>query len=128
MRKRPELALETVLAELKMPLIYQGQQPERAYVVLQKHEKQVHVSTSDDDLEQQMETLMSEMWVPLGFVAYYGEASNPVTRPLSWYSELLVRDERRYGQLCRTVYERLGMAARRLTSELAELRMIPRLQ
>jgi hypothetical protein len=80
-------------------LLSRGRQPERAYLVLRKHAKQVHVSTDDVDIEQQLEGLMSDSWVPLGFVAYYGEGSPVVTSLLNWYSDLMARDQRRYTQL-----------------------------
>jgi hypothetical protein len=116
-----------VLEELKMPLLNHGRQPERVYLVLQKHERQVYVSSSDEDVEQQLEGLMSDMWVPLGLVAFYAETPQPVVSPLNWYADLLVRDEQKYMQLCRTVSECLGEASRRLTHELSETRVIPRI-
>jgi hypothetical protein len=129
MRKRaPALSLETVIDEVRAPLLLDGRRPERAYLVLEKHDQQVYLGTDSEDIEQRLESLMSSFWVPLGFVAYDTNSPKPVTRSLNWYSDLLRRDERRYSQVCNTVAARLEEAGRRLTNELSESRVIQRVQ
>jgi hypothetical protein len=129
MRKRaPALSLETVIDEVRSPLLLDGRRPERAYLVLEKHDQQVYLGTDSEDIEQRLENLMSSFWVPLGFVAYHTNSPKPVTRSLNWYSDLLRRDERRYSQVCNTVAARLEEAGRRLTDELSESRVIQRVQ
>ncbi len=87
----------------------------------------MNLEIQDEDIEQQLEKLMSDLWVPLGFVAYYRDATKAVTGPLDWYSDLLVKDERRYRKLCATVSARLEEAAMELTAQLTESGVINRL-
>jgi hypothetical protein len=129
MRKRaPALSLETVIDELRAPLLLDGRRPERAYLVLEKHDQRVYLGTDSEDIEQRLESLMSSFWVPLGFVVYCTDSPKPVTTSLNWYSGLLRRDERRYSKLCSLVASRLEEAGRRLTNELSESRVIQRMQ
>jgi len=124
----PELSLETVMEELKVPLLLDGRLPERAYLALAKHDQQVYLGADSEDIEPQLGSLMSDAWVPLGFVAYYRDNPNPVTHPLNWYADLVKRDESRYGRVYRIVSARLEEAARRLTNELSERHLIQRAQ
>lgn len=129
MRKSaPALSFETVIDDLRAALLLDGRRPERAYLVLEKHGQQVYLGTHSEDIEQRLESLMSDFWVPLGFVAYYTDSPKPVTTSLNWYSDLLRRDPSRYSKLCGLISARLKEAARRLTNELSESRVIQRVQ
>lgn len=129
MRKRaPALSFETVLDDLRAALLLDGRRPERAYLVLEKHDQQVYLGTNSEDIEQRLESLMSDFWVPLGFVAYHTGSPKPVTTPLNWYSDLLRRDPSRYSKLCNLIAARLEEAGRRLANELSESRVIQRVQ
>ena len=128
MRKRTELSMERVIDELKTAAALSAKQPERVYLVLDKHDGHVYLDTLAEDVEQRLESLMSNRWVPLGFVSYFTDSPKPETRPLNWYADLLRRDERRYGRLYRTVSARVEEAARQLTEQLSEGRVIQRLQ
>jgi hypothetical protein len=128
LRKTPSLSLETVIEELKTPLLLQGRWPEHAYLALSKHSQQVFLSVQDEDIERRLESLMSERWVPLGFVAYYADSAKPVTNSLNWYADLLRRDKTRYSRLCGVISARLEEAARLLTNELTDSRAIHRVQ
>lgn len=127
-KRAPELSFERVIDELRTPRLLQGSRPERAYLVLEKHEQQLYLDTYSQDIEQKLEHLMSYAWVPLGFVAFYTDGAKPVTSALNWYADLLTRNERRYSELYRIVSARLEEAAKRLTKELLESRLVPRVQ
>lgn len=129
MRKRaPVLSLEEVIDELRAPLLVQDRRPELIYLALEKHDQQIYLDTDNEDIEQELENLMSDFWVPLGFVAYYSDSPKPVTNTLNWYADLLRRDERRYSRLCSVVSARLEEAGRQLTNQLSENRVIQRVQ
>ena len=127
-KRAPALSFETVIDDLRAALLPDGPLPERAYLVLEKHNQQVYLDTDSEDIEQRLESLMSDFWVPLGFVAYYTDSPKPVTTSLNWYSDLLKRDPKRYSKLCSLVSARLKEATRRLTHELSESRVIQRVQ
>lgn len=129
MRKRaPTLSFETVVEELRTSPLLHRTPPERAYLVMDKHDQQIYLDTLSVDIEQHLESLISDLWVPLGFVAYYTDSPTPVTTPLNWYGDLMRRDAKRYGKVCGTVSARLEEGARRLTNQLSERRIVQRMQ
>ena len=127
-KRAPALSFETVIDDLRAALLPDGPRPERAYLVLEKHDQQVYLGTDSEDIEQRLESLMSDFWVPLGFVAYYTGSPKPVTTSLNWYSDLLKLEPGRYSKLCSLVSARLKEAARRLINELSESRILQRVQ
>jgi hypothetical protein len=100
----------------------------RAFLVLQRQGTRVFISTEMEDAKWKLENLMTEQWIPLGFVTYSAESAKAVTHCLSWYLELLKKDEARYKQLVGAVTIGLKNAAKELNEQLIKEGAIQRLQ
>ncbi len=85
----PALSIEMVMEELAGLPMLENRQAARAFLVLQRERTRVFISTVMEDAERQLENLMTEQWIPLGFITYSAESPKAVTRCLTWYLELL---------------------------------------
>jgi hypothetical protein len=124
----PALSIEMVMEELKGLPMLENKQAERAFLVLQRQLSRMFISTVMEDAEQQLENLMGDQWVPLGFVAYFAESPKAVTRCLTWYGDLLKKDEQRYKQLVDAVTTGLKNAVQELNEQLIKEGVVQRLQ
>ena len=124
----PALSIEMVMEEFKGLPMFENKQAKRAFLVLQRQRSRMLITTDLEDAEQQLENLMGDRWIPLGFVAYFAESPNATTRYLIWYGGLLKRDEKRYKKLIDAVTTGLKNAAEELNEQLIKEGLIQRLQ
>jgi hypothetical protein len=124
----PALSIEMVMEEFKGLPRFENRQSARAFLVLQRQRNRMFISTDMEDAEQQVENLMGDRWIPLGFVAYFADSSKAVTRCLTWYGDLLKKHEKRYKELVDAVTTGLKTAASELNEQLIKEGVIQRLQ
>ena|ERR1700730_5448483 len=124
----PALSIEMVMEEFKGLPMFENKHAKRAFLVLQRQRSRMLITTDLEDAEQQLENLMGDRWIPLGFVAYFAESPNATTRYLTWYGDLLKRDEKRYKKLIDAVTTGLKNAAEELNEQLIKEGLIQRLQ
>jgi hypothetical protein len=124
----PALSIEMVMEEFHGLPMFENKQEKRAFLVLQRQRSRMFITTDMEDAEQQLENLMGDQWIPLGFVAYFGESPIAVTRCLTWYGDLLKKDEKRYKELVDAVTTGLKNAAQELNEQLIKEGLIQRLQ